>query len=261
MLQIPNSEFKVYVNMDELNKCAKYVSDITYNPCGEDEMIKWMESSYKLEHERINTSTITAVSEYMCSHDVPKVDELYEILFHGECIRNEFVGVFRKQTNRYEVYYNVGMNPQSISLHQLQSLVDYSYSQHSDIISFICYLLYERIHPHIDGNGRMGRLLFIENVHSSTYFPLSEVLLKLRQPHLMSSIFKQVNFEYVHYTNDEVRYPDDELYYQLNITDELLHDITELVYTCKMYMKLCQQMEWKEVVKLLRKKDIRNQYT
>ena len=42
------------------------------------------------------------------------------------------------------------------------------------------YLIYERIHPSVDGNGRMGRLLFIENVYDFLYFPISSLSACLR---------------------------------------------------------------------------------
>lgn len=37
-------------------------------------------------------------------------------------------------------------------------------------------MFYERLHPNEDGNGRLGRLVFVENKMLNNIYPLSSLL-------------------------------------------------------------------------------------
>lgn len=45
-------------------------------------------------------------------------------------------------------------------------------------------MFYERLHPSKDGNGRTGRLIFIENLYLDRYFPISSLLTNIECPYV-----------------------------------------------------------------------------
>ncbi|KAA6394442.1 MAG: hypothetical protein EZS28_010029 [Streblomastix strix] len=76
---------------------------------------------------------------------------------------------------------NVGIQHENIDPRELQQLVNFAYEYIGEdkiIVMFASYLLYERIHPHIDGNGRMGKLLFFGYIYQllDQFVPLSNTL-------------------------------------------------------------------------------------
>lgn len=135
------------------------------------------------------------------------------------------------------------MKASDINTQQLQELVNYYYhilfqnefekdGLNVGIIGFLFDLLYERIHHH-DGNGKIGRLLFIENTYQHVHYPLSEMISKLRMPELVQNICDKINFPYIHKTVNEIKYPSSKNYYTLNVDDELLQDIANCLCICK----------------------------
>ena len=49
---------------------------------------------------------------------------------------------------------------------------------------YVFYMFYERLHPSEDGNGRTGRLIFIENIYFNNFFPLSSLLNHMNCPYV-----------------------------------------------------------------------------
>lgn len=45
-------------------------------------------------------------------------------------------------------------------------------------------MFYERLHPSEDGNGRIGRLIFVENLWFHNHFPLEKLLNDMSCPYV-----------------------------------------------------------------------------
>ncbi|KAA6361413.1 MAG: hypothetical protein EZS28_043060 [Streblomastix strix] len=163
-------------------------------------MYKIIMDSNCIEQDIIPKDNINDAIEYLRSNEVPQIEGLYEALFKREAFRHCSVYVSDKYNSKIISAANVGIQHENIDPEQLQQLVEfaYEYDQSNKVmVLFACYLLYERIHPHEDGNGRMGRLLFLENIYQLTdsFVPLSTALRYSKQvKQLMNEIFKSISF-------------------------------------------------------------------
>ncbi|KAA6364077.1 MAG: hypothetical protein EZS28_040396 [Streblomastix strix] len=142
---------------------------------------------YKLKQQQetgqyiLPKDTINDAIEYLKNNKMPLIDELYQTLFQRDTFRQCNVYVSDKNNSKIISAANIGIQHENIEPNELQQLVNFAYEYVGEdkiIVMFACYLLYERIHPHIDGNGRMGRLMFLENLHQlpESFVPLSSTL-------------------------------------------------------------------------------------
>ena len=237
-------------------------------PC--DEYMKtYFKESCIYERSIVKDNVIEEVCTYMKNTKIPIIEELYDIIFTGKtCYRQTtdpyggFVGVKKGKSIKLDEYYNIGMNASSLNPKIMQELVNEFYegrfyqNVNQEIVSMLCYLFYERIHPHHDGNGRMGRILFLENTFRNISFPISFILTKLRMPELMQNIFNEINFGGKQkYIGDIPKSREDKEYYTLHVTDSLLKNIVKCLCIAKEYKILRSRgMDHKDVCKILRKK-------
>ncbi|KAA6368833.1 MAG: hypothetical protein EZS28_035640 [Streblomastix strix] len=133
------------------------------------------------------------------NNKVPQIEGLYEALFKRETFRHCSIYVSDKNNSKIISAANVGIQHENIDPDQLQQLVNFAYEYDQPnkiIVMFLYYLIYERIHQHEDDNGRMGRLLFLENIYQMTesFVPLSTALRYNKQvKQLTNGIFKHIS--------------------------------------------------------------------
>ncbi|KAA6378073.1 MAG: hypothetical protein EZS28_026402 [Streblomastix strix] len=172
-------------------------------------MYQNIEDSNYIEHDILSKDKIIAAVEYLKNIKVPQIDELYQKLFKREAFRHCSVYVTDKNNSKIISAANVGIQHENIDPNELQQLVNIAYEYdlpNKIIVMFACYLLYERIHPHEDGNGRMGRLLFLENIYqcgvhstslqSESYVPLSTLLRHSKFAKQLMTMEDQIQIQY-----------------------------------------------------------------
>lgn len=154
------------------------------------------------------------------------------------CVRNRKVYVNDSFGTAY-----TGAKQSYIDIDRLQAWVDefhsFEFDNNTDkmLCGFILYLLYVRIHPHIDGNGRISRYLFLENKllkGLNNFCPLSSILnnqLRLPAEH-MENIFNWLDetVDAEHSTKED--------YYKLYIPNDMLKQMYYIIYIAVCY-KYC----------------------
>ena len=124
------------------------------------------------------------------------------------------------------------------------------------LCGFILHLLYVRIHPHFDGNGRMSRYLFLENklcmkestipgsAYALSFCPLSKILKEGQRPEFPKKTCLELPMKYM---NDIYNFIDESIdvntakeedYYKLKINNKILKKIYYIIYISVCY-KYC----------------------
>ncbi|MCX6765250.1 MAG: Fic family protein, partial [Candidatus Nealsonbacteria bacterium] len=76
-------------------------------------------------------------------------------------IRDDVAGRFRKDNEFVRVGNYIASNPKEVVSRLLKMLAEYNAASHENIIKRIArlHLTFEHIHPFVDGNGRIGRVI------------------------------------------------------------------------------------------------------
>jgi hypothetical protein len=192
-------------------------------------------NSYRYEKDKLpSDETVEKLHLYLTEHNIPDLNDVYQIMFNTDLIRNDdvFVGSATKFSTMYSAtteIAHIGLHHTLIDYDMLQGLVNEIYGLDNSIESvvkaFKYYIQYEIIHPSFDGNGRIGRLIFIEwkfkLSFSSALFHLNlnqDILFKPFQIHVLYQFDVPLN-SYEADKNKNIKQ-----YYILKYKDNLLND-------------------------------------
>ena len=184
--------------------------------------------SFTYEGKTITQSTINNIISMQCPLNIPMLYKYVEPRL--PCKRTTAVYV-----NDAEGTCHIGQPQSKINIDLLQHwVITFQTTQFDNpldkmFVGFVLYLMYVRIHPHQDGNGRMARYLFLENMSDAQAFvPLSKLLMSDLYC-VTSAICKVMSHIDI---KDNAAKAD---YYTLHFTNRVVKNIYYIIYMSLLY--------------------------
>ena len=208
-----------------------------------------LQHSYNYEEDELTDEIKKNMKDYMMSlrkHEPPDVLKMMKIMDISDGIRKKedvFINLNTIGGCAYSLIQtanHIGMNPYDLDIKYIQGMINEFYENLNkneiildDIIKgFELYIKFERIHPFLDGNGRLGRLIFLEHPFNYYMFPFSTILrvLGIKQ----RTLFYKYSIPYDSRTYNESVNSKDK-YLDFKIDDETKFEICKIIYKCVCY--------------------------
>ena len=173
----------------KIGKLNIQIKDIFNNELAPSRIFAFIESRYSSKIEGVYTTLFDVVNTGFVSKQQKQIKPLVDALFRDKNIDKKFILEMANnmnnelsQSSRWDEkfgIYQTSQNDEKIKIYEppldkeevdvlLDEVLDKTKKNTNIIQDIHCHILFEKIHPFVDGNGRIGRMILLKNIINNT---------------------------------------------------------------------------------------------